>query len=247
MTIEELTEQPTYLQDVVVVIDVIRAFTTAAILLARGAVDILCVADAAQAAIAAEAGPTARLQVGEHLHRPTAVVDIPNSPLAALAAHVQGQSLILFTTNGTRGLLRTRPRTTVLAGAVVNSAATAEWILANRPGADVRLVVTDPTAPEDRLCADYLAAFLNRRTVDVARTRALVLASLDAHAQLWGTNVSQHYWRGFVADVDICARVDAVPVVLVGTHDDQGRVLLRRSEVTERARPSRHSDDRHRA
>ena len=214
--------------DTVVVIDVIRAFTTAAILLAGGVPHLACVSDAGQARrLLGDAAP-GHLVVGEQEDRPFTDVDLPNSPSAVLAAEVRDRPVVLFTANGTPALVRVPARATMLAGAIVNAHATAGWILANRPGVPVRLVVTDPRAPEDFICATYLSALLTGRPVDDAQTRTAVTAAADAHARRWGRHTSRAYWLGFLADVRICAHVNAVPVVLLGARDESGHVVLRR-------------------
>jgi hypothetical protein len=124
--------------DTVVVIDVIRAFTTAAVLLAGGVPHLTCVSDAGQARrLLGDAAP-GHLVVGEQEDRPFTDVDLPNSPSAVLAAEVRDRPVVLFTANGTPALVRVPARATILAGAIVNAHATAGWILANRPGVPVR-------------------------------------------------------------------------------------------------------------
>jgi 2-phosphosulfolactate phosphatase len=214
--------------EAVVVIDVIRAFTTAAILLARGASYVACVSDAEQARRLARDAASGHLVVGEQEDPPFPHVDLPNSPTAVLAAEVRDRAVTLFTVNGTRALVRIPAEATVLGGAIVNARATAGWILANRPGVSVRLVVTDPHGPEDLVCAVYMSALLTGHQVCDTQTRSAVTAAAYVHARRWGAQVSRGDWLNFLADVQTCAQVNAVPVVLLGDHDGSGQVVLRR-------------------
>jgi 2-phosphosulfolactate phosphatase len=210
--------------EVVVVIDVIRAVTTAVVLLARGAPHVVCVPDATPA------GDTSgHLIVGEQEAPPFPEVDLLNSPTAALAADVRGRPVTLFTANGTPALVRVPPGATILAAAAVNAKATAEWIAVNRSDAPVRLVVTDPRGPEDLACAEYLRALLIRGDADEIRVGAAVTAAVESHAQRWGALVSRAQWAQFIADVKICAQVNSMAMVVIGQHDGPDRVVLRRA------------------
>jgi len=226
------TLPPASKEDVVVLIDVIRAFTTAAILLHHGADGILCVKDAASARRVAASrlrqGSPSLLTVGEQLHPPFPPVDLANSPSAALTANVRGRWVVLFTVNGTRHLDAISSESPVLCGAVVNAQATASWIRARSPVGTVHLVVTDPLMPEDWACAEHLRRLLLEREADSALTEKAVLGGIEAHGQAWRDNVSREYWATFVEDVRLCARVDSVPqVLLLGRRDCTGALPLR--------------------
>lgn len=217
---------------VVIVIDVIRAFTTAAVLIARGAAEIICVHDAAEASALAANMRDALIVVGEQDHPPFPEVDLPNSPVAAASADVDGRSVAFFTVNGTRVLAQVPPVTAVLGCAVVNISATAAWVLAHHHGAPVHVVVSDPDSPEDLVCADQLAALLTGTAASSPATRAAVmragvLRAAEVHARRWRANVPEELWRSFLADVRVCAQADAFPVVLAGTLNESGLLIVR--------------------
>lgn len=213
--------------DVVVIIDVVRAFTTAAILFHRGVRTISCVADAAAADALARSRTPRSLRVGEHPGLPSNAVDLPNSPQAALRVRGDGRHAILFTNNGTRGLLRAPEGCTLLVAAAVNLTATAHWITRNRPRADVRLVVTDPLSPEDVACAEQLRVVLRGQNLDADGLFAEILAASDAHARQWRAHVSSGEWADFLNDVELCAQVDRFPLPLLGERVCPGRTSLR--------------------
>jgi 2-phosphosulfolactate phosphatase len=210
---------------VVMVIDVIRAFTTAAILFSRGVRDIICVRDASAADRIS--GLTARpLTVGEQVHPPFPVVDLPNSPTAVSTADVHGRDVIFYTANGTRVLAEASPDHTLLAVSAVNVGATAQWILANRPGVPVQIVASDPSSPEDLACAAHLAALLAGENPDPDQTRAGVLAGADDHYERWGRHVAPEAWQAFLRDVEVCAQVDSYPLALVAQRSTDGLLRL---------------------
>lgn len=111
----------------VVAIDVIRALTTAAILLTRGGTEI-CVRTFSDARQVARGIPSA-LVAGNSVTR-LFPLDLPNSPVAAASANVAGRMIVFCTVNGTRVLAGTPPRVTTIACSAVNVAACAAWILA---------------------------------------------------------------------------------------------------------------------
>jgi phosphosulfolactate phosphohydrolase-like enzyme len=142
---------------VAVVIDVLRATSTAAVLLGRG-VSRLRVATVEEAAALP---PDRHLLVSERLPG-----GIDNSPALAASLDletVRGRELVLVTTNGTRALeaaAKLAPR--VLAASFLNLSATAK-ALAGEPA--VTLVPAGDfdgqvAHLEDELCADALAAAL---------------------------------------------------------------------------------------
>jgi 2-phosphosulfolactate phosphatase len=216
--------------EIMVAVDVIRAFTTAAVLLARGATEIICVRDFREVEEVAAQIPSA-LIVGEQRDPPFPQVDLPNSPVAAASADVTGRVFVFCTVNGTRVLAATPPGVTAIGCAAVNVGASARWILASRATAPVHVVCTDPDADEDVACAGHLAALLRGEAPDSAATRRAIVAAARVHELTWRAKVPADMWRDFVADVDVCARVDAVPVVLACTRDERGLVVMRNGSL----------------
>jgi 2-phosphosulfolactate phosphatase len=218
---------PPVLDGVVVVIDVIRAFTTAAVLLAGGASEIVCVRDVREAEAAAATMCDTPLLIGEHRDPPFPPVDLPNSPTAAAGKEVTGRTVVFFTVNGTRVLAQVPPSLVILAAAAVNVSATAAWILAKHPNSPVYLLVSDPSGPEDLACAHHLAVLLTGGEPDSAQTEIAVLRASAVHERTWGANVLEAAWNAFVVDVEVCAKVDAVPVALVCAWNSAGLLVMR--------------------
>jgi 2-phosphosulfolactate phosphatase len=150
---------------VVVAIDVIRAFTTAAFALAAGARDIVPVGTVEQALALRVRFPDALL-IGEVDGYPINGFDFGNSPSAFLGQNLAGRRLIQRTSAGTQGLVLSLKAELLFAGSLVCAAATARAIARSTP-ASVTLVATGVfpgrDGDEDIACADYLKNLLRKR------------------------------------------------------------------------------------
>lgn len=216
-------QSPADADTVVVVIDVIRAFTTAAIAGFRGARSIDCVADLDTAVAAAEQTPGAVL-FAEDADRPEVTLGLGNAPSRAADAELGGRRAILCTTNGAR-VLAAAP-VGALAAATVNLQATASWLVAHHADAPVDIWCTDPTGSEDRACANAVAALIDGRAVDVEPLRRAVEQAADEHLARWGAQVSAAVRDGFRSDARLCAGVDRWPIVLRSITSDGHTVRL---------------------
>ena len=149
--------------DTVVVIDVLRSFTTAAVALARGATAIYPVESIAAASALFARLPDAVSVGAVGGGDPVPGFDFGNSPAALLAADLAGKNVVMSTAAGVRGLQRFRQARRLYAASLVCARATAAAIAA--AGADeVAFVITgewvDRDGDEDIACADYLEALL---------------------------------------------------------------------------------------
>ena len=147
---------------VVVVIDVIRAYTTAAYGLAAGARQIL-LTGTVEEALALQAHFPAALVMGDVNGLRPEGFDFGNSPAALAGLDLTGRTLLQRTSAGTQGAVRSQRASALFGGCFATAAATIRAIRALAPEA-VTLVVTglrpDDPAEEDLACADYLAALL---------------------------------------------------------------------------------------
>ena len=115
----ELRLRPT---DVAIVIDVIRATTTLAVLFDRGCARVLVAGDIPAARAYAAAHPGSLL-AGEMGGLPPSGFDFGNSPVELAAADLNGRELIFSTTNGTRALHACVGAGVILAGSLRNAQA----------------------------------------------------------------------------------------------------------------------------
>jgi 2-phosphosulfolactate phosphatase len=165
-----------------VIIDVFRAFTTAAIALSRGARRVIMV-DTLDKALALRSSGVGDYCIGERDSIKPRGFDFGNSPAELGRAEVAGKTLIQTTSNGTVGMNAALGADRIYAGAFVTSEATVRAILRHAPTV-VTLVAIGRSngtvrADEDELCALYLRARLEGRQPDVAAIRA-VLATMPA-------------------------------------------------------------------
>ncbi|MBS1129539.1 MAG: 2-phosphosulfolactate phosphatase [Proteobacteria bacterium] len=149
--------------DTVVVIDVLRSFTTAAVALAKGARAIYPVEGLSQA-LALQGGIPDPVSIGAiGGGDPAPGFDFGNSPSHLMQVDLTGKNIVMSTAAGVRGLQRFRQAQRLYAASFVCARATAEAI--RTAGADeVCFVITgewvDRDGDEDVACADYIESLL---------------------------------------------------------------------------------------
>lgn len=154
----------------VVVIDVIRAFTTAAYALANNATTIALVSTTDEAFNLRARHPNS-LVMGEVAGRPVAGFDYGNSPAAMAHTDFAGRLLIQRTSAGTQGAVRSVNASQLLVSSFVCAAATARYVAQLQPK-QVTFVITGRRpkydGDEDRALADYVTALLQQQTPNPA-------------------------------------------------------------------------------
>ena len=194
---------------VIVAIDVIRAFTTAAYALAAGAESVRLVGSVDDAVALRDRipGPWAMGEV-DGLQPPE--FDLGNSPSALEGLDLRGRPLVQRTSAGTQGVVRCMPAAAhLLACSLVCARATAEYI--RRLGPEhVTWVITGAGADggrndgdEDAACADYVQALLCGAEPDVGRIVDRVMQS-QAAVKFWDP-ARPEFPR---EDLDCCASID---------------------------------------
>ena len=192
--------------DTVVVIDVLRSFTTAAVALSRGASAIYPVDGISAGIVLAgrlgDAVSVGAIEGGD----PAPGFDFGNSPSRLLKADLTGKPVVMSTAAGVRGLQRYRQARKLYATSLVCARATAEAIRA--AGADeVCVIITgewvDRDGDEDVACADYIEALLRGESPapeDFARR----VRDSD-----FGRRFSAGIWPNLpAADLDLAAQAD---------------------------------------
>jgi len=154
----------------VVVIDVLRAFTTAAFALAAGAKEIVLVGGVDEAFALRAKWPEA-LIMGEVDGRQVSGFDFGNSPSALLGQDLHGRRLIHRSSAGTQGVVRSVNAAAIFTASFVCAQATVQAIQAMQPD-QVTFVNTDNRpggyGDEDAACSDYLTALLRGEQPDPA-------------------------------------------------------------------------------
>jgi 2-phosphosulfolactate phosphatase len=149
----------------VVVIDVLRAFTTAANAFVRGVEEILLVSTIEEAFKFRAQCPD-YLLIGEVDGFPVDGFDLPNSPSALQELDLASKRLVQRTTAGTQGIVRSVGAERLLAASLCVACATCEYIKRLNPPA-VTFVETGfrdgSGGEEDIACADYIVGLLHGR------------------------------------------------------------------------------------
>jgi len=162
----------------VVIVDVFRAFTTAAFCIAAGAREIVLVSDHEQALAMKRDDPGVFLS-GEIGGRPIPGFDAGNSPSAIERLDLGGRRVVQRTSSGTQGVVAATGATEILLGSFVIAEATARYLQEHAD--DVTVVSMGEQgileSSEDDACAGYLAARLRGERPDVAA----IIASLWEH------------------------------------------------------------------
>lgn len=196
MEADELQEHET-----AVVVDVLRATSTVAVALDRGASSVYPVSTPEAARKRAESLEGA-VRVGER-DRGSLEGFVDNSPAQLATMDLDGKPVVLTTTNGTKALLASRGAGEVLAGGLVNASAVAEAVA----GEEVALVAAGwrgGRAGDDDACCEFLAQLLRGDPVDGEDVKARLEET---------TSAVKLREAGKGDDVDACLAVDAAPVV----------------------------------
>jgi len=210
--------------DTVVVIDVLRSFTTAAVVLDRGARAIYPVERIAEASslLARLSDPVSIGAVGGG--DPVPGFDFGNSPSQLQSADLAGKSVVMTTAAGVRGLQRFKQARQLYAASLVCARATAEAIRA--AGADeVCFVITgewvDRDGDEDIACADYIESLL-RGEVAAPETFIQRVRNSD-----FGQRFTAGTWPNLpLADLDLAAQADIFDFAMPVQRED-GRLVIR--------------------
>jgi 2-phosphosulfolactate phosphatase len=219
-------------EGVAVVIDVLRAFTTAAVMVHLGAEGIALLAETgAVLSLKQEKG---YLAVGEVGGKRPSGFDLGNSPCRALDAGpgtFEGRMVAQRTSAGTQGAVAATHRADALIlGSYVTARAIAQYIRGLLPlPSTISLVAMGDDGlritPDDEACADYIEHLLTGRPYD--HTAAL--------REIIGHNYTQLFLRGghdFAPPEDLvfCLQRDLFDFVLVAS-DEDGQLVARRVDV----------------
>lgn len=148
--------------DIVVVIDVLRAFSTAAYSFASGASSIILVSNVEDAFLLKRQFPSALL-MGEVNGLPIKGFDYSNSPTELARQNLVGRQLIQRTSAGTQGVTCSINAQVLLASSFCCAKATAK-LIKQLSGENVTFVITGKhlsnDGDEDEACADYIESLI---------------------------------------------------------------------------------------
>jgi 2-phosphosulfolactate phosphatase len=165
----------------VAIIDVFRAFTTAAVVLANGASRIIMVG-AVDRALALRSDGVGQVCLGEVGGSAPPGFDFGNSPFEVSAVDFAGKTIIQRTSAGTQGIVAARHAERLYAASLVTASGTARALLAHAANR-ISLVAMGNEAivrsDEDELCALHLRNRLEGRPGNPAAVRDVILAGGD--------------------------------------------------------------------
>jgi len=180
--VESLLEGARRARGTVVIVDVFRAFTTAAVAFSRGASKIIMVSEPSEAMAMCNRG-LGDLCVGEINGIPPEGFDFGNSPFEMAGADLEGKVVIQSTRSGVIGAAAATGASAIYAASFIVAKATAGAVLRDNPPL-VTIVAMGWNAQmrtdEDELCALYLRNLLEGREPNPDALRQLVQASGEA-------------------------------------------------------------------
>jgi 2-phosphosulfolactate phosphatase len=180
--IGSLLEGATQATGTVAIIDVFRAFTTAAVALANGAAQIVMVSTTEEALSLRDRG-IGQVCIGEVDGRAPTGFDFGNSPFDVSHIDFRGKTLIQRSSAGTQGIVAARQADRLYAAALVTATATAQAL---RAGASDRISLVAmgdhgiARTNEDELCALHLRNLLQGRSGNAEAVCEVILAGGEA-------------------------------------------------------------------
>jgi len=205
------------------VIDVLRASTTIITALGNGAAAVIPVESVEDARVRAQGLGREAVLAGERHSDPPPGFDLGNSPLEFTRERVEGRTIVMTTSNGTRALVAARSAAAVGVAAFVNAGAAVAWAEA-REGDVVLVCAGELGAPslEDQACAGVLAARLAAGGATLTPQASAARALADTYGKDIARLRETPHARGLAAkgrgdDVVFCLTRDTSTVVPVLT------------------------------
>jgi len=212
---------------IAVVVDVMRAFTTAAWAFALG-VERIILTDTLAEALRLKAAIPGSLALKDD--EPEPGFDLTNSPVMLREqTGLTGRTIVQRTNHGTQGAVAARNAGRRYCASFACARATAAAICQAGDG-EVGFVITgdDGTAAEDRACAEYIAALIERPATDAGPYLAMAAASRAAarlHVRAAGDARGVHE-----DDVTLCLEADRFAFAMEA-RGEEGLLVLRRRHV----------------
>jgi 2-phosphosulfolactate phosphatase len=207
----------------VVVIDVLRAFSSAAYAFSRGAKEIILVSTVEETLGLKAQLPNAKV-MGELGGLPPAGFDFGNSPTQIREENLTGLTLIQRTGAGTQGAVRCENADKLLAASFVVAGATIQHILKIAPPETTFVVTGGEKNDEDLSCAEYLEALLKSQNPDKKSFIKRVYDSKDAERHL-----DQSHPEFPESDLDYCTQISRFNFSMPITREN-GQFVMRASQ-----------------
>jgi 2-phosphosulfolactate phosphatase len=203
---------------IVLVIDVLRAFSTAAYAFSRGAKEICLVSGVDEALELKERTPNSKA-MGEVGGLPPEGFDFGNSPTRILEQDLTGITLIQRTGAGTQGAVRSKNADIMLAVSFVVAKATMEYVLRLEPDEITFVITGGADNAEDLACAEFLQKQFLGQAVDTSNYIHRVISSRDAFQHM---DDHPQFPR---SDLDYCTRINAFDFAMPITRKENLLIL----------------------
>lgn len=210
-----------------IIIDVFRAFTTAAIAFARGATQITLVAEMDEALELYRRG-VGDLLMGEVGGKRPDGFDFGNSPHEISQADVAGKRLVQSTRAGTVGVAEAVNADTIYLGSFVVAQATVDAIRRQRPELVSIIAMGDQgrvRSDEDEHCGIYLRNLLEGRRPDFDAVKSLIMSG-GATQKFFDSEQPQFHPE----DVTLALEADRYPFAMSITRED-GLLVARKHQL----------------
>lgn len=193
------------------IVDVFRAFTTAAFCVASGAVEVVLVGDHEQALAMKAADPTVFL-TGEIDGKPIDGFDAGNSPSAIVDLDLRGRRVVQRSSSGTQGVVSAAACDEIVLGSLVMASATCRYVRSRQRPVCLVAMGDGGTIPnaEDEACVRYIEAQLTDAPIDVNR--------LIADLPQWRNR--EWPWWFPRRDAELACEVDRFKFALPVTRED---------------------------
>jgi 2-phosphosulfolactate phosphatase len=210
----------------VAIVDVLRLSTTVATALGNGAKTVIPLEGADEVISRSKDFSRSGVKlVGEQKMFPITGFDLGNSPQDFTAEAVEGKTILITTTNGTRALLGVQGARDIVIASYVNfTAVLAMMKLAARSNTDIAIICAGEEGSftlEDAACAGRYVRAIPKRAESVAANDAASASVLIE--KKYGDNIAKVFKEsthgqalesaGFGDDLAAAAEVDAYPVV----------------------------------
>ena len=214
-------------QGTVVIIDVFRAFTTAAIAFDHGAKEIVLVAEVEEALDLHRRG-VGDLLMGEVDGKRPAGFDFGNSPFEISQVDLAGKTIIQSTRAGTVGVAAATGAESIYLGSFVVAEATVNTIRDSQPPLVCIIAMGDRgsvRSDEDEQCALYLRNRLEGRRPDPGSVFRLVMEG-GATQKFFDAGQPQYHSQ----DVELALQVDRYHFAMKISRED-GLLVARKQDV----------------
>ena len=218
IVIDSLITGAAMAEGAVVIIDVFRAFTTAALAISRGAKKIYMVSDIDDARVLKHK-VGADYCVGEVDGKKPVGFDFGNSPYEISQIELKNKSLILSTRAGVVGVNSVKSSDVIMGASLVNAASTCQWL--QRQSFEKVTIVAMGWAgmvrtDEDEICAMYIRNLLENRKTDYKAIKNIILSSSHS-SKFDDVNLPWYHCQ----DRDIALDIDSIdcPIVISSEED----------------------------